>query len=273
MNRYDRYPGDYLRDTLTLTAAQDGMYGRLIDYYYTTEKPIPEDDAESVTRCRNDDDRTITQWVLYRFFTLTPLGWRHNRIEREIAKARPRIEAARINGLRGGRPRQKPSGFPLGNPEHNPEETQVESSPSPSPSPSTKQGQKKKQPSQATASAFEIPDWLDKEVWAAFLEMRKKKRCPPTHRACALLIAELTKLSEKGHDPVAVLDQSILNSWTDVYPIKTKGAANGTHQPAESASGRAERLGNEHLARIEAREAERSGNDPLLAAHGRDLRA
>ena len=123
MNRYDRYPGDYLRDTLTLTAAQDGMYGRLIDYYYTTEKPIPEDDAESVTRCRNDDDRTITQWVLYRFFTLTPLGWRHNRIEREIAKARPRIEAARINGLRGGRPRQKPSGFPLGNPEHNPEET------------------------------------------------------------------------------------------------------------------------------------------------------
>ncbi len=130
--------------------------------------------------------------------------------------------------------------------------------------------QKKKQPSQATASAFEIPDWLDKEVWAAFLEMRKKKRCPPTHRACTLLIAELTKLSEKGHDPVAVLDQSILNSWTDVYPIKTKGATNGTHQPAESASGRAERKGNEHLARLE--EAERRGNDPLLAAHGRDLR-
>lgn len=273
MNRYDRYPGDYLRDTLTLTAAQDGMYGRLMDYYYTTEKPIPADDVESVTRCRNDEDRSITQWVLSRFFVLTPLGWQHGRIEREIEKARPRIEAARINGLLGGRPRKKPAGFLLGNPEHNPEETQVESSPSPSPSPppSTKQDQKKKQPSQATALAFEIPDWLDKEAWVAFLEMRKKIRSPPTHRACRLLIAELTKLSQSGYDPVAVLDQSIVNSWKDVYPIKNKGATNGTHQPRESASGRAERLGNEHLARIE--EAERRGNDPLLAAHGRDIRS
>ena len=64
-----------------------------------------------------------------------------------------------------------------------------------------------------------------------------------------------------------------VNTWLAKAQDKPKGNSNGTHQPRESASGRAERLGNEHLARIEAREAEGRGDGALLAAHGRDLRA
>jgi len=64
-----------------------------------------------------------------------------------------------------------------------------------------------------------------------------------------------------------------VNTWLAKAQDKPKGNSNGTHQPRESASGRAERIGNEHLARIEAREAEGRGDGALLAAHGRDLRA
>jgi cytoskeletal protein RodZ len=62
-----------------------------------------------------------------------------------------------------------------------------------------------------------------------------------------------------------------VNAWLAKAQDNSGGKPNGTHQPRESVAGRAERVGNEHLARLE--EAERGGNDSLLAAHGRDLRA
>lgn len=139
MNRYDRYPGDYLRDTLTLNLAQDGAYTRLLDYYYSTEQPIPADEAFAAARCRGPEDEAVTQWVLSRFFKLTDLGYVHERAEREIEKARPRIEAARANGRKGGRKKDtknKPSGLPSGIPSTEPTTNPTPKLPSPSPSPS-----------------------------------------------------------------------------------------------------------------------------------------
>lgn len=134
MNRYDRYPGDYLTQTLTLSLAQDGAYTRLLDHYYTIEKPIPVDEVMAVARCRNTEDEAVTQWVLARFFTLTEMGYRHARADKEIAKARPRIEAARNNGLRGGRPPNKPSGLASGLASGEPSGNPGRKLPSPSPS-------------------------------------------------------------------------------------------------------------------------------------------
>lgn len=127
MNRYDRYPGDYLRATLILTLAQDGAYTRLLDWYYSTEKPIEDSTKFAVTRCASEEDREVTQWVLDRFFEFEPSNggrWIHARAEQEIAKAAPRIAAAKNNGKRGGRPpRGNPVGLPVGNPALNPGET------------------------------------------------------------------------------------------------------------------------------------------------------
>jgi len=227
VNRYDRYPGDYLRDTLTLTAAQDGMYGRLIDYYYTTEKPIPNDDADSVTRCRNDEDRAITQWVLSRFFTLTPLGWRHDRIEREIVKARPRIEAARINGLRGGRPKKEPSGLSLGNPERNPEGTHVESSPSPSPSPS--QVSKKK-----TAPKGDLLEGIDLQVAKDFKALRARLRAPITATAMKGIEREAAKAGMSVQEALRTCCErgwrGFKAEWLDGKSANGRSGTTGYHQ-------------------------------------------
>jgi hypothetical protein len=71
--------------------------------------------------------------------------------------------------------------------------------------------------------AFEIPEWITKETWAAFKEMRKIKRAPLTDRASTLIVKELLKLQSEGHNPESVLNQSIMKSWTGVFPLKTGG--------------------------------------------------
>lgn len=67
---------------------------------------------------------------------------------------------------------------------------------------------------------IELPDWIDKEIWDAFLEMRKKKRAVPTEKAIELLIKEIETLKKSGNDPNEVLKQSIMRNYTGVFPLK-----------------------------------------------------
>ena len=73
-----------------------------------------------------------------------------------------------------------------------------------------------------------VPEWIDKDTWEAFLEMRKKKKAIPTERAKQLLVQELEKLRTEGHDPMEVLNQSIMRNYTGVFPVK--GGQDGTHK-------------------------------------------
>jgi hypothetical protein len=73
-----------------------------------------------------------------------------------------------------------------------------------------------------SASSFVLPDWIPEDVWQAYLEMRKKIRKVPTDYACKLVVKELARLRDAGHDVVASLDQSIRSNWTDVYAPKAK---------------------------------------------------
>ncbi len=114
MMRFDFYPGDFMRDTNELEASEVGIYVRLLADYYSTERPIPDARRFKIAQCESDDDRKKTQWVLARFFEQVTQGeevvWIHHRVEREIAKARPKIEASRSNGKLGGRPRKGDTG-------------------------------------------------------------------------------------------------------------------------------------------------------------------
>jgi phage replication O-like protein O len=75
-----------------------------------------------------------------------------------------------------------------------------------------------------------FPDWLNKEIWNAFLEMRKGIKKPVTPFAETLLIKRLTKLKEDGNDPTLVIERTIENSWQGLFPLNdtnTKGDNNG----------------------------------------------
>jgi hypothetical protein len=79
-----------------------------------------------------------------------------------------------------------------------------------------------------------MPDWLPSADWKDFCQMRGAKF---TARAKQLIIGKLEKLRQEGHDPAAVLQQSLERGWSGVFEIK--GDYHGTRQiNHQQASGR-----------------------------------
>jgi uncharacterized protein YdaU (DUF1376 family) len=124
VNFYKRYIGDIQAKTGGLSLAEFGAYDRLLDHYYATEKPLPADMSEChrIARAMSKDERRSVERVIGKFFLFTDLGYVQSKAEEVIAEALPKIEAARANGARGGRPKktqeepsglhdQEPSGF------------------------------------------------------------------------------------------------------------------------------------------------------------------
>jgi len=149
VNYYERYCGDYAKKTAKLTLIQHGAYTLLLDEYYSTEEPLSGSLTELYRICRamTKPEQEAVRIVADRFFPVSADGLRRNdRANEMIEKARPKMEAARANGKKGGRPKknpsgyetetqEKPSGFPSGFSNQNPTETQSETTRARSPTP------------------------------------------------------------------------------------------------------------------------------------------
>lgn len=77
----------------------------------------------------------------------------------------------------------------------------------------------------ASASVFELPGWVPADTWAAFMETRKAKKAKSTDYALSLIVKDLERFKAAGHDPVAILNNSIKAGWSDVYPPKASASA------------------------------------------------
>lgn len=86
MNYYERHIGDYLKDTAHLSLLEHGVYGRLLDVYYTRETPIPAAQVERLIGVRSKEERAALQDVLSEFFTVDGDVYRHARCDREIER-------------------------------------------------------------------------------------------------------------------------------------------------------------------------------------------
>jgi uncharacterized protein YdaU (DUF1376 family) len=124
VNFYKRYIGDIQAKTGGLSLAEFGAYDRLLDHYYATEKPLPTDltECHRIARAMSKDERRAVDRVIGKFFLLTDIGYVQSKAEEVLAEALPKIEAARSNGAKGGRPKKthkepnglldiEPSGF------------------------------------------------------------------------------------------------------------------------------------------------------------------
>jgi hypothetical protein len=67
-----------------------------------------------------------------------------------------------------------------------------------------------------------IPDWMPAESWQGFCEMRQKMGKPFTPRAMTLAIKTLAELRARGDDPTAVLDRSVQNGWSGLFPLNNE---------------------------------------------------
>jgi hypothetical protein len=77
--------------------------------------------------------------------------------------------------------------------------------------------EKKVKKAKKVKEPFKLPDDVSREVWDAFVEMRKLINKPLTEFAKQLTIEELNKI---GQDKNKVLKQSISKSWQGVFPLK-----------------------------------------------------
>lgn len=81
---------------------------------------------------------------------------------------------------------------------------------------------------------FTIPG----DVMKAFREHRLKLKAPLTQRAEELLIKKLEAIhAEHGHDPTAVLEQSIERGWKGVFELKGDHYGNGNRNNHGSGNG------------------------------------
>lgn len=119
MNFYKRYMSDYAKKTARLTLAQHGAYTLLLDEIYMTERPLPADVNELYRICRamTKDEQSAVRFVADSYFPVGEDGFRHNqRASKELHLAAPSMEAARLNGSKGGRPKKEPIEFSNENP-------------------------------------------------------------------------------------------------------------------------------------------------------------
>lgn len=191
------YVSEYLADTPHLSALEHGAYLMLIMAYWQKGEALPNDDRKLARAARVSDK----EWLRIRddmaeFFDIEGDRWTHNRVEFELDKARTKVEAARNAGRASAERRL------------NGRSTKVQ--------PVREDKSKKVE--------GETPNPFAGEAWDGWIESRKKK---PTARAIDLAIKTLTELQAKGQNPEAVLNQSTLNGWTGLFPLKGNANGNG----------------------------------------------
>ena len=236
MNYYERHLGDYAKDAGHLSMAEHGAYTLLLDRYYATELPIPAELVYRIAHARSGGERACVDRVLAEFFTLEGGAYVNKRAGLDIARYEKSRAVSVENGKLGGRPKvqqnqrdEKPSGFVSGSKT----ETQAKAHQTPDTSNQTRaeeQRQKGGKPPSLT-----LPDWLPESTWADWHAFRNQRK-GWTHKARELSLATLTKLRAKGHDPTAVIEQSIERGWTGLFELKSEGRNDAISTPSRKLS-------------------------------------
>lgn len=87
MNYYEHHIGDFIKDTVGLTMAQEGCYRRLLDQYYAAEKPLPLDlkECRKLARPTTIVERKAFSYIIEKFFERTSDGYRQKRCDEVIS--------------------------------------------------------------------------------------------------------------------------------------------------------------------------------------------
>ena len=210
MHYYKFNISDYRKDTVHLTPMEHYIYRSLIDWYYLDELPIPEETHLVARRlCLGIESVSLLENVLNDFFKLSDIGYIHKRIDVEIAEYHDRNNTNSENGKKGGRPKKPPTkpkktgSVKLANPD----ETEI--------NPNYKL-LTINQELITILSEHKVPV----DSWNDFVKHRKSIKRPLSERSEDLAINKLAKLQLDGFNPKDVLEQSILNGYTGVFPVK-----------------------------------------------------
>lgn len=164
MYYYQFHIGDYRAATAHLTNEEDLAYRRLLDMYYDTEKPIPNDVAWLQRRIRVEG--SVIRDVLNDMFQASEEGYRHARADSEIAKFNDFCEA----GKRGAAKRWGIGG------DSPPNATLMQTI-------NQKPETINQKPKKEKAAVALPPEAVSESVWLDFVALRKAKKAVLTNTA------------------------------------------------------------------------------------------
>jgi len=84
------------------------------------------------------------------------------------------------------------------------------------------------------------PSFLNENIWNEFLEHRKSMKSPMTELAQRKAFKVLEKLKEEGQDVEQVVNNSIVNGWKGLFPIKEKAYGNASGNAKSGNGGKEE---------------------------------
>ena len=108
MHYYSHNIADYRKDTQHLTLLEHGLYRHMLDTYYLDEEPIKTEGVFRRFAVRTKEEKQALENILSDFFNLSGCGkfYYHARCDDVIAKYKGKVDRARDNGKKGGRPKK-----------------------------------------------------------------------------------------------------------------------------------------------------------------------
>lgn len=196
MHYYPFHVSDYIHDTAHLSNDEDLAFRRLLDLYYTQEKPIPNKTHEVARRIRMAKQENAVQTVLEEFFDfdMDRNQWYHKRCDETIAAYQAKAERNRQVGKLGGRPKRIP------------EETQTVPNTNPNQEPITNNHK----PIKERATVVATPIGVSEIVWQDFKNHRKAKKAQVTQR----VVDEIAKQAMlAGWSLEEAMKETVVRNW------------------------------------------------------------
>lgn len=225
MHYFKRNIGDYHKKAGRLSMLEHGAYTLLIDSCYDRERFPTMDEAIDWCWARTDEEIAAVRFVLGKFFDLVEDRYVQARIQEEVdayhAKSLKNKEIAEEREAKRRTAREQSS---------TKRAHSVDESP-PNQEPITKNQEEhpptpRKRGQGFDASSIELPDWLDREDWQRWVADRKTRKKPVTEEAAKLQLKQLAEMRAEGHQPTAVIANSIASGYQGLYPprpqIRTK---------------------------------------------------
>ena len=91
----------------------------------------------------------------------------------------------------------------------------------------------KKEKGKEKVDAFSLDSYTQNvellEALDGFVEMRKKIKAPLTEHAFSLLLKKLDGMGSTDEEKAAIVNQSVMNSWKGLFPLKQEVRQGGAH--------------------------------------------
>ena len=101
-------------------------------------------------------------------------------------------------------------------------------------------------------AGFVLPDWVPASTWSEFEDFRTEIGKPLTPTSRTAVLRELGRLRGEGHDPQAVIEQSVLRGWHGPYPLRRQGQSAGARRNGQRGAARPSSVHDERAATLAA---------------------